>query len=67
MDRQLIVIIDPMGNPTIEGVNFKGQSCVEKSKEIEAALALGEGVTTREYKPEWHETEVAAHEVEAYN
>ena len=60
--RKITVKIDPVGNPTVEGHNFTGQSCAEATKEIEAALATGTGGYEREYKPSWHETEHEATE-----
>ncbi len=56
-DRKITVVIDPLGNPTIEGHNFVGQSCAEKTKGIEEALATGTGGYERTYKDSWHETE----------
>ncbi len=67
MERKITIIIDPMGNPTIEGHNFEGESCAEKTAALEKALASGEGDTTRELKPSWYETENAAVAHEVHN
>ena len=56
-NRSITVKIDPLGNPTVEGHSFAGQSCAEATKGIEAALATGTGGYEREFKPSWHETE----------
>ena len=56
-DRKVTIVIDPLGNPTVEGHNFTGTSCAEATEKIEAALAMGTGQCERTYKDSWHETE----------
>ena len=56
-DRKINVVIDPMGNIVVDAENFQGESCVNKTRPIEEALAAGRGSMTREYKDSWHETE----------
>lgn len=64
MDRKVTVKIDPLGNPTVEGHNFQGQSCAEATKAIEEALATGTGGYDRTLKDGWHESEHTAQEQE---
>lgn len=52
MSKKVEIIIDPLGNPSIEAIGFGGQGCTDATAAIEKALA-GSGQITREYKPEW--------------
>ncbi len=55
--RQIEIVIDPLGRPSIEAIGFKGQNCAEATKGLEAALSAGDGTMSRDYKDSWHETE----------
>lgn len=55
-ERRIRVKIDPMGNPTIEAEGFAGQGCVDATAAIEKALSGG-GDVTREFKPEFNESD----------
>jgi len=53
MQKNVVITIDEIGNPTFEANGFKGQGCTEATAALEKALQSGPGGVTREYKPEW--------------
>lgn len=62
--KRVKVVIDPLGNPTVEAINFFGVGCEAATAPIEKALAGGAGGVTRVMKPEWGMAEVAGEQEE---
>jgi hypothetical protein len=50
--KKVTIKIDPLGRPTIEAHGFAGVGCEAATAPIEKALAGGNGVDVREFKPE---------------
>jgi len=46
------ISIDPLGNPSIEGIGFHGQECFEKMKPIEDVLSGSNAKVETNLKPE---------------
>lgn len=55
--KKIAVTIDKLGRPSVEAIGFNGVGCTEATKSIEEALAGGNGVEVREFKPEFHNVE----------
>jgi len=56
-DKKIKIVIDSLGNASVEAVGFHGQGCKDATKVIEEALARGSGDMEVTKHPEWHETE----------
>jgi hypothetical protein len=50
--KRISVKIDKLGRPTVEAIGFNGVGCTSATQGLEQALAGGNGVDVREYKPE---------------
>lgn len=58
--KSIIVVIDPLGNPSIEAKNFAGKGCEAATKAIEDALKSEGTKVDRTLKPEWAGTDTSA-------
>ena len=48
--KQIKIVVDPLGNPTIEAIGFQDASCEDATKALERAAG---GKADKVYKPEF--------------
>ena len=58
--KQIIVIVNPDGNISIEASGFKGPACAKATAALEEAMGK---VTTKKKTPEWHQETVGHQKV----